>query len=72
MPGGAFWESGKPPYRFPSSAPLPSQGFRPAGAARKASVPVRSGKKATEAAGKVPAPCRKAFKAAPNGPYHKE
>nr|DAG08318.1 MAG TPA: hypothetical protein [Caudoviricetes sp.] len=60
MPGGAFWESGKPPHRFPSR-PL-SLGFRPAGAARKAA----------EAAGKVPAPCRKAFKAVPNGPYHKE
>ncbi|GAA6412465.1 hypothetical protein K050079A111_03600 [Bilophila wadsworthia] len=51
MPGGAFWESGKPPYRFPSR-PL-SLGFRPAGAARKASVPVRSGGKAAEAAGKI-------------------
>ena len=46
-------ESGKPPHRFPSR-PL-SLGFRPAGAARKASVPVRSGEKAAEAAGKVPA-----------------
>ena len=60
------------PAQVPLPAPLPSLGFRPAGAARKASVPVRSGEKAAEAAGKVPAPCRKAFKAVPNGPYHKE
>ena len=31
-----------------------------------------AGYTAAEAAGKVPAPCRKAFKAVPNGPYHKE
>ena len=64
-------ESGKPPHRFPSRplslpkafvrrGPRGRHPFRCGPAGRLLRLPGRS------------APCREAFKAVPNGPYHKE
>ncbi|GAB7496361.1 hypothetical protein Bwad002_07120 [Bilophila wadsworthia] len=68
MPGGAFWESGKPPHRFPSRTLSLPKAFGWRGRAEG----IRSGAGRGEGCREVPAPCRKTFKAVPNGPYHKE